>query len=91
MGVPDSASPRSSERRKKRRPVAYSRLHEAPSVWMKATENKATITAAILKAKAADLFSRLYRNETVPKFFFCMGYGAGDGEFLFIQLQYFLD
>ena len=70
MGGPDSASPHNSERRKKRRPVAYPRLHEAPFVWMKAIEKEVTITGAILQAKAAELFPRLYPgpNETVPHF-----------------------
>ena len=35
---------------------------------MKAIEEEVTITGAILKAKAADLFPRLYPNETVPQF-----------------------
>ena len=58
MGGPDSASPHNSERRKKRRPVAYPRLHEALFVWMEAIEKEVTITGAILKAKAADQFPR---------------------------------
>ena len=68
MGSPDSAAPHNSEQCKKRRPVAYPRLHEALFVWMKAIEKEVTITSAILKAKAADLFPRLYPNETVPHF-----------------------
>ena len=67
MGGPDSASLHNSERRKKRRPVAYPCLHEALFVWMKAIEKEVTITGAILKAKAADLFPLLYPNETVPQ------------------------
>ena len=59
MGGPDSASPHNSERRKKRRPVAYPRLHEALFVWMKAIEKEVTITGAILQAKAAELFPQL--------------------------------
>ena len=40
MGHPDSAPLHNSERRKKRRPVAYPRLHEALFVWMKAIEKE---------------------------------------------------
>ena len=68
MGDPDSASPHNSERRKKRRPVAYPRLHEALFVWMKAIEEEVTITGAILKARAVNLFPQLYPSETVPQF-----------------------
>ena len=70
MGGPDSASPHNSEWHKKRRPVAYPCLHEALFVWMKAIEKEVTITGAILQAKAAELFPRLYPglNETVPHF-----------------------
>ena len=35
---------------------------------MKAIEKEVTITSAMLKAKVADLFPRLYPNETVPQF-----------------------
>ena len=65
MDGPDSASPHNSERRKKRRPVAYHRLHEVLFVWMKAIEKEVTITGAILQTKAAELFPQLYPNETV--------------------------
>ena len=78
MGGPDSASPHNSEWRKKRRPVVYPRLHEAFFVWMKAIEREVTITGAILKAKAADLFSRLYPNETVVTAIFLL-YGVWGG------------
>ena len=67
MGDPDSATSH-NQKWKKRRPVAYPRLHEALFVWMKAIEKEVTITSAILQAKAAKLFPQLYPNETVPQF-----------------------
>ena len=45
MGNPDSAALHNQER-KKRRPVAYPRLHEALFVWIMAIE-EVTITGAI--------------------------------------------
>ena len=72
MGGQDSASPgpHNSERRKKRRPAAYPRLHEALFAWMKGVEKEVTSTSPILKAKAVELFPLRYPgpNETLPQF-----------------------
>ena len=63
IGNADSA-PLHNQERKRQRPVAYPRLHEAFFVWMKAIEKVVTITGAIIQAKAAELFPRPYPNET---------------------------
>ena len=51
MARADLASPHNSERRKKRRSVAYPRLHEALLVWMKAIEKEEPLLVPYLKPR----------------------------------------